>query len=1131
MKRFFYFLLFSALHNTLSNIFRLSGFLFFSGIIFLSFTAFSQVERANDYFQNYEYSKAIPLYQKVLKNDNKNLDAIQNLAHCYRFIGDYSKAEIFYAKALEIQGFDSKIPLLYGKMLKANNKVDKAKEVFIVYASKNPKNKNAENEIEACDKVKLWAEQTPKRFELKLARDINSKLSDFSPANYEKGLVFVSERNVDNIENSAYSLTGRPFLAIYQAEQSGEDTFYKPKLFPSNINNDYHNGPIAFNGNFTEGFLTRVEMISKGKEYTNKPQLFILKREKDKWIEPIAFEHNNEEYALAHPTLSSDGKMLFFVSDMPGGIGGKDLYLSRQEGNAWSKPENLGPIVNTESDEMFPYYSPDGTLYFSSDGHMGYGGMDIFSAKFIGERWGTVKNLKEPINSPTDDFGVMFSNDSIGFISSNRPGGKGSDDIYRFKIIYDKEIHSSLTGIFLYSKLNPAADVYLKLLDENNVEVQRVKTNKYGEFFFENLKIDQNYVVAFDEQDVNLSEEATIYITNEKNDKVAALIKSGKKFFKFRALAEEAYNIMPFMKEEDVAVSTLNIFAQIYNKLPGDLPAGVEVLILNDAGEIVYTTKADAKGNFSIKNLPPDQNYSFRLKNEALEAKIYILDNKNEVVEVIEKDKKGEFSFDKLAYDKARVALLKAGDTGLKPIQLFGQIYDKLPGDVPPGMQVYAMNDEGEIIAVTTVDEKGNFSFEKLPGDKAYSFKLRDNSLDAQILVMNDKKEVVATITKNEKGHFNFQPLSADTVSLVSKEAGDVKMVNFVGKMFEKLPGDVPAGMEVYLVDDAGNIIATANIDNKGNFVFKELPADKNYTLKIKDDKLDAQIILMNEENEVVETMKKDKKGNFNYEPLVADKSIKLKTREEEDAPPIKLKGQIFQTLKGDAPKGMEVYAVNDAGEIIAIATIDEKGNFVFDKLPADKNISFRLKDSGSDAKIVLMDEKSNVVEMKLDEKGHFDYLSLKGDKGSLTSITTVDDAAMIKMKAAEKKLGFDTSAVFATIYYGFNKADLSKEELTAIIKELDAVAAILATHSDLKVTLTAFTDSKGSEEYNQKLSERRVKAAISYLMLEGIKRDRISGSGKGEFFPIAPNENPDGSDNPVGRAKNRRAEIRIRGK
>ena len=275
--------------------------------------------------------------------------------------------------------------------------------------------------------------------------------------------------------------------------------------------------------------------------------------------------------------------------------------------------------------------------------------------------------------------------------------------------------------------------------------------------------------------------------------------------------------------------------------------------------------------------------------------------------------------------------------------------------------------------------------------------------------------------------------------------------------------------------------------------------------------------------------MKKDKKGNFTYEPLVADKISKLKIQEEAEAPPIKLSGQIYQTLPGDVPKSMEVYAVNDAGEIIAIATVDAKGNFVFDKLPADKNISFRLKDSGGDAQIVIKNEKNEVVEtITQDKKGNFDFVSLKGDKGSLTSITSVD-AKMIKLKKEEiKEAKLDTAGIFTVIYYGYDKAELSKAELTLIVKELDAVAEILHKNPEMKVDLTAHTDSRGSAEYNQQLSNRRAKAATSYLMLEGIKKERITGKGMGESAPAAPNENPDGSDNPAGRAKNRRAEIRI---
>ncbi|MBN4062077.1 OmpA family protein [Bacteroidales bacterium AH-315-I05] len=843
--------------------------------LFTGTLSFAQLGRANHHYEHKEYARAIPFYEKAYKKNHTQEITIQ-LAECYRFTHDYTKAETLYEKALKQDSTNIELLQYYTEVLKKNKKLKQVKEVFVVYAIKNP-NISAQDFMLSVDELMSWGAKKP-QFKVENVEAVNTKFSDFSPVPYNGGIAFVSERNNNYVnDNVDYGWTQRPYLSVYYVDQNTDSTFTKPKLFSPAINDEYHNGPIAFDNQQNEAIFTRVSNLRKGKNYTNKPQLYISQKKGKKWQKAESFEHNDENHSFAHPSVSADGQWLYFVSDMPGGQGGKDLYVSKREGNSWSKPQNLGPTINTARDEIFPYIHKNGTLYFSSNGHTGYGGLDIFSAKKINAKWNDPENLREPLNSSTDDFGIVFIDSITGYISSNREGGKGADDIYTFKML-PKEKSTSIKGLFMYSELNPAKNAKVRLLDANNVEIAITNTDDEGNFEFKNLKPNEDYIVVIDQDDVKLIDESRVYLVNEQGEKVIQLSQKSKGFFIFHALPAEVYNKLPTLLAQDEKLSILTIYGQVFEKLPGDIPPDMQLYVLNDQGQIIYTTTIDEKGNFVLKNLPPDNNYTFKLKDPNIEAKVMILNQNREPLGTIEKTEEG-FIYHRYDFMKPKNA-----------VDLFGRAYDKLPGDLTPGMEVYLVNDKGEIIYTAVIDEKGNFEFKNLPPDHNYIFKMKEEDVGFKLMVMDEEDGTLEEIKKDESGNFIYETLVADKSSRVTmqqaKDETDDRLltVGFFGQVYQKLPGDVPEGMKVYLVNDEGEIMYEAVVDEKGNFEFKNLPPDHNYIFKIEAEDSDIKLIAFDKQGKKIEEIKANTKGEFVYERIASDEAsltIANETNEE----------------------------------------------------------------------------------------------------------------------------------------------------------------------------------------------------------------------------------------------------------
>jgi len=453
-------------------------------------------QRADLLYTQYNYAKAATVYLKLVDVKKPRLSDLEKLADCYKQMNDYESAENWYTRVVEHPDSKAENLITYGAVLKSNARYAEAKKILEQYASKTGDLKRVGNEIRGCDSALIWM-ASPTKHKLKNEAAINTELAEFGVFPIGKQVFYTAEPNQDHMKKDGR--TGNAFLRLYTADRTINNNLSAKLLLKSEYNNQpYHVGPIATNKSVNTLFITRtypgksgeITKENKLRFNTNNLELYIYTA-KDGKYEEIPFAYNDvKNYSVGHAALSPDEKTLYFVSDMPGGLGGTDIwYCELQENGSWGRPQNAGPTINTSQNEMFPNFDHEGVLYYSSNGWPGMGGLDIFTAKGSKNSWTSPVNLRYPINSPADDFAYVATKSDVdeqsGYISSNRKGGVGSDDIYSFQIVKSKII-LAVKGTVLNKSTNAIIDGATVTLYANGrhiVSKQYSKTD--GTFFFE----------------------------------------------------------------------------------------------------------------------------------------------------------------------------------------------------------------------------------------------------------------------------------------------------------------------------------------------------------------------------------------------------------------------------------------------------------------------------------------------------------------------------------------------------------------------------------------------------------------------------------------------------------------------
>jgi outer membrane protein OmpA-like peptidoglycan-associated protein/tetratricopeptide (TPR) repeat protein len=462
------------------------------GTLFQVLMSCQPVYKAQKQMGKYNYSGAVVTLKKAVDKSKTHDAALPLLADCYRLQHDILNAKAAYAKAVAIPGAKPETFFYYAQALQSTGDYTKAREMYAKYSKMNPSDSRGSLYAAHCDSVLgPWKGKKP-AYEVKLANSISTDQSDFGPAFYDGQLVFASDFTSIAGEGKKYGWTGRGYLNLMKSEPVTAGDFWgdmkKTSEFESKFNQPYHDGPATFStdGNtiyFTRSFFGKAKR--KGIYKTNLLKIYYSTKTDGTWGEIMPFYLNSKDYSVGHPALSADGQTLYFVSDMPGGLGGTDIWMCKREGEKWGPPSNLGKTVNTSENEMFPSMRSDGVLYFASNGHPGYGALDIFKTKNENGTWTAPENLYAPINASFDDFAIAFApGDKNGFFSSNRPEGVGSDDIYAFRVAEPVPVLPAyITGLVKdKTTMLPLAGATVFLYDPSTGNVKALKTDANGMF-------------------------------------------------------------------------------------------------------------------------------------------------------------------------------------------------------------------------------------------------------------------------------------------------------------------------------------------------------------------------------------------------------------------------------------------------------------------------------------------------------------------------------------------------------------------------------------------------------------------------------------------------------------------------
>lgn len=468
---------------------------------FVCFAQTKDLKRADDAYKEKTYSLAIEYYCNALDDarEKKNTDvmgyAAFKVAECYYQSNNYERAIPFYRTAVENNYKDTSKILYshYGDMLMMIGEYQQAREMYQKQISQSGSNMILASHIAACDFVDT-AKTHETLYEVSNVQSINSRYGDFSPSKWRNKIVFTTTRfSSDSI---VYTYTGDGFEDLFETFYNEEQDSWSPvERLKGTINSSYNDGTFAFDAKNNTAYFMQCNGSSGADKNCN---IYLSKYNEDKalWEKPKAFQYYTTAYSSGHPAITPDGLTLYFVSNNPAGHGGTDIWKCHRDSantDKWSEPINLGSNINTAQNEMFPYAPNNDGLYFSSNGHPGYGGLDMFYSPKVSSGYGTPINLRPPFNSSADDFSLMYISDNSGLFTSNRIGGVGNDDIYKFGL---KVVKIEAAGrVIDKTNMKPLDNTIVIIKNVTNEIVDTLLTDSVGMYYYPAMDPNMQYKI------------------------------------------------------------------------------------------------------------------------------------------------------------------------------------------------------------------------------------------------------------------------------------------------------------------------------------------------------------------------------------------------------------------------------------------------------------------------------------------------------------------------------------------------------------------------------------------------------------------------------------------------------------
>lgn len=459
------------------------------------------IRHGDEAYKEKTYSIAREYYSKALdaarSSGDNNTAAYANykIAECYYQANIYDRAIPFYRQAISLNYQDTSKTMYrnYGDMLMMIGDYSLAREMYEKQLNMKSDDKITKNRLKACDFIDT-AQTFESTYEVQNVQAINTRYGDFAPARCRNTIVFSSSRfSKDSI---IYTYTGDGFEDLYQTIYNESQNGWAPvEKLQGGINSTYNDGSFTLDSRTNTAYFMQCNGLSGADKNCN---IFMSKFNNDKqtWGTPTRFQYYTTAYSSGHPSISPDGNTLYFASNNPAGYGGTDIWMCKRDPNAddkWQAPINLGSTVNTPDNEMFPFVADNNGIYFSSNGHPGYGGLDMFYVAKNGNSFGEPINLRPPFNSSADDFGLLYLSEASGLFTSNRIGGVGNDDIYMFSL---KEVNLETSGRVVSAVDSlPIQNALVVVKNTTTEQVDTLLTDKDGRYYFQAMQADMQYKI------------------------------------------------------------------------------------------------------------------------------------------------------------------------------------------------------------------------------------------------------------------------------------------------------------------------------------------------------------------------------------------------------------------------------------------------------------------------------------------------------------------------------------------------------------------------------------------------------------------------------------------------------------
>ena len=477
-------------------------------VLLLFFNGFSQekkIKEANATYDKLGYMNAVSIYIEVDKNGYGSPDIYKKIADSYYFNANYAEANVWYEKLIKsTEDVDYEYYYRYSQTLKTVPDLEKSNYYYALFSRMKKADSRAQ-QFEAQSNYLSQITSDSERYTISHL-DVNSSFSDYGVFESKEGILFTSTRA--DSDSKIDTWTQQPFSRLFSSELALSNSFKNPEPFLENkIFNSNESTAILTQDGLTL-YFTRNNFKKRQQKKNAKDEvslkIYSARFKNGQWTDVVELPFNSDHYNCAHPALSADEKTLYFTSNMPGTMGQSDLYrVAILENGTFGTPENLGSTINTEGRETFPFLSAEGELYFASDGHLGLGGLDVFVSKRNDDAsFSKPVNLGNPINTAYDDFAYVLNSETrVGYFSSNRPGGKGSDDIYRFlekKTIYSdkKQVYTGKLQDALFG--TPIANAVVSLFDDAKQMIDKTTTNANGEFALNNNYTSSGWYLTYE---------------------------------------------------------------------------------------------------------------------------------------------------------------------------------------------------------------------------------------------------------------------------------------------------------------------------------------------------------------------------------------------------------------------------------------------------------------------------------------------------------------------------------------------------------------------------------------------------------------------------------------------------------